>query len=233
MPIEFPTDAKAAFALQRKLAREVRLEACPSQVSLVAGCDAALSPDGREVLGVAVLLDYPGLHLLHLEVCRQPLTMPYVPGLLSFREGPAVLAALEALPQRPDLLLVDGAGIAHPRGLGIAAHLGVLLDLPAIGVAKSRLIGEELMPGPLRGDRAPLQHHGKTIGSILRTRDGVRSLYVSPGHRCTIAGAADWVLACGRGYRLPEPTRLADRLAAEHKRLLKEQGEAHSARQLL
>lgn len=223
MPIEFPTDAKTAFAMQRKLAREVRLEPCPEIVTLVAGCDAALSPDGREVLGVAVLLDYPGLHVRHVEVCRQPLTMPYVPGLLSFREGPAVLSALESLPHRPDLLLVDGAGIAHPRRLGIAAHLGVLLDLPTIGVAKSRLVGEDLVPGNMRGDRAPLLHRGERIGTILRTRDGVRPLYVSPGHRCTIEGAADWVLACGRGYRLPEPTRLADRLAGEHKRQLKMQ----------
>ncbi|MEW6612355.1 MAG: deoxyribonuclease V [Pseudomonadota bacterium] len=217
---EFPTDPAKAFALQRRLAQQVRLEPCPKRVRRIAGCDAALSPDGQEVVGVAVLLDFPDLTVLHHEVRRARLEMPYVPGLLSFREGPALLAAIRALPETPDLLMVDGAGIAHPRRLGIAAHLGVLLDLPSVGAAKSRLCGKDVQPGPLRGESAPLVDRGELVGCILRTRDGVKPLYVSPGHRCDISGAAYWVLACGKGLRLPEPTRWADRLAGEAKRAM-------------
>lgn len=217
---EFPLDPRTAFALQRRLAKSVRLAPCPEGVQYIAGCDAAIAPDGRELIGVAVLLDYPGLRVLHQVVRRKPLEMPYVPGLLSFREGPAVLEAVRDLPRRPELLLVDGAGIAHPRRLGIASHLGVLLDLPSIGVAKSRLCGQDIQPGPRRGDSAPLLDGGEPIGIVLRTRDQVRPLYVSPGHRCDIEGAARWVLACGRGYRLPEPTRWADRLAGLAKKEL-------------
>jgi deoxyribonuclease V len=150
----------------------------------------------------------------------RPLAFPYVPGLLSFREGPAVLAALAGLASHPDLLLFDGQGIAHPRRLGIAAHMGVLLDRPSIGVAKSRLTGEADLTalGEAKGSRVPLLEGDERLGMVLRSRDRVRPLYVSPGHRVTVDEAADWALACCTRYRLPEPTRLADKAADRCKR---------------
>ena len=137
-----------------------------------------------------------------------------MPGLLSFREVPALLAALEALDQMPDLLLCDGQGLAHPRRFGLACHLGVLSGLPSIGVAKSRLIGEHAEPGLEKGSWVPLLDDGETIGAVLRTRHGVRPLYISIGHRVALETAIAYVLACTPRYRLPETTRLADRLAS-------------------
>jgi deoxyribonuclease V len=151
-------------------------------------------------------------------VARLPTRMPYIPGLLSFRELPAVLAALAQLPEVPDLILVDGHGVAHPRGLGIAAHLGVITGLPTIGVAKKILCGAHDPVGLSRGERAPLMHRGRMIGTALRSKDGIQPLIVSPGHRVSHATAVERVLACGRGYKLPEPTRLADRLASRRDR---------------
>ena len=142
---------------------------------------------------------------------------PYVPGYLSFREGPLFLRAVRRLRVRPDLWLFDGQGIAHPRGFGLAAHLGVLLDGPSVGCAKSRLVGEHVEPGPRRGEWARLLLHGKPVGAVLRTRDGVRPLYVSVGHRVSLEAAIRWVLACCR-YRVPEPIRLAEQLVNRLKR---------------
>ena len=139
-----------------------------------------------------------------------PLQFPYVPGLLSFREAPALLAALRRLRTPVDALLCDGQGIAHPRRFGLACHLGVLLGLPAVGCAKSRLVGDWIEPGRERGERSPLTLGAERIGTVLRTRTGVRPLFVSPGHLCDFEGAADLVLRCGGGLRLPEPVRLAD-----------------------
>ena len=216
----FPDDPGEARALQQRLAGAVRREPLVGPVNLVAGVDAAFLPD--RVVAVAVLMAYPHLGLVEEAVATAPLTFPYVPGLLSFREGPAMLAAIGRLRQRPDLLLFDGQGIAHPRRLGIAAHIGVLLDLPAIGVAKSRLAGEadEAVLGPEKGARVPLVLDGETVGALLRSRDRVRPLYVSPGHRVTVDDAVAWTLACSTRYRLPEPTRLADKGANWHKRRL-------------
>ena len=140
-----------------------------------------------------------------------PVDFPYIPGLLSFREIPAILVALAQLSAQPDLLMVDGQGIAHPRRMGIAAHLGVHLDRPAIGVAKSRLTGDFAMPGPLRGDHTPLMAGQTQIGTVLRSRDGVSPLFISPGHRMDQATALAYTLHCLGRHRLPEPTRLADK----------------------
>lgn len=148
-------------------------------------------------------------------VARIPTSMPYVPGLLSFRELPALLQAMAGLPHEPDLVFVDGHGIAHPRGLGIAAHLGVVSGLPTIGVAKKILTGSHEPLQEQRGARVPLlDRHGRTIGWVLRSKHGVRPLVVSPGHRVSLERAPELVMACVRHYRLPEPTRLADRLAS-------------------
>lgn len=220
----FPADPGAARALQERLRERVRLEPLAGPITRVAGVDAAFLPD--RVVAVATLLSYPGLELLEEAVGLAPLTFPYVPGLLSFREGPAVMAALDGLQGAPDLVLFDGQGIAHPRRLGIAAHIGVLVDRPAIGVAKSRLTGEadESALGPRKGARVPLTADHEVLGAVVRTRDRVRPLFVSPGHRVTVADAVAWTLACCTRYRLPEPTRRADKRAAWHKRRLREGG---------
>ena len=212
-------DVAAARALQETLAREVVLEdRYPSPQRRIAGFDVGVEDEGATTRAAAVLLDADTLQPLRQQVARIPTRMPYLPGLLSFRELPALLAALESLDETPDLVFVDGHGIAHPRGLGIAAHFGVVTGLPSIGVAKKVLIGRHEEPGPERGDRAPLLYRGRTIGQVLRSKPRCRPLIVSPGHRVSMASALALTLACLRGYRLPEPTRLADRLASRRDR---------------
>jgi deoxyribonuclease V len=221
---------KEAMVLQATLAARVTREGDLPEDAVrgIAGADVAFDkPNGRAV-GAVVLLAYPSLEEVERVVVETPVTFPYVPGLLSFRETPVLLGAFERLRETPDLLMVDGHGYAHPRRFGFACHLGLLLDLPAIGVAKSRLIGVQgTVAGP-RGSRADLTDggagggEGDVIGSMLRTRQGVRSVYVSVGHRIALATAERWVLACARGYRVPEPTRRADRIAGEAKRRMLE-----------
>jgi deoxyribonuclease V len=181
-------------------------------VRWVVGLDVHYPAPG-EARAAAVCCAFPGLEPVEARVVTTPVSFPYVPGLLSFREAPPLLEALAALEHHPDLLLIDGHGIAHPRRFGVASHLGVLLDVPAIGCAKSRLCGRALDPGLRRGDWTPLVDGDEVIGAVLRTRDAVRPLYVSTGHRVDLAAAIAWVLACGGGYRLPEPCRLAHRAA--------------------
>jgi deoxyribonuclease V len=217
-------EPRAAAAWQRELAQAVRIGGPgPRPPLLVAGCDAAgggrwARRDGEIVAGV-IVLRFPGWEIVETAAARGPAPFPYIPGLLSFREAPLYIEAFAKLRHRPDLLLCDGQGIAHPRGLGLAAHLGLLFDLPSIGVAKSRLIGEYREPGRRRGcstrlvlgaRQAPAVRAGATVGRVLRTQDGVRPLFVSPGHRIGIDAAARWVLALAPHHRLPEPTRLAD-----------------------
>ena len=150
----------------------------------------------------------------------RPVTFPYVPGLLSFREAPALLAVLRTVRSEPDALLLDGHGLAHPRRFGIACHVGVLVDRPTAGCAKSRLCGEHAEPGARRGARRPLRDRGERIGTVLRTRDDTRPVFASVGHRIDLPGAEALILASGAGYRLPEPTRRADRLVALAKKEL-------------
>jgi deoxyribonuclease V len=159
----------------------------------------------------------PELEVIDQVVWEGETQFPYVPGLLSFREIPALLEALELLQIWPDLIMVDGQGRAHPRRLGIASHLGVLLDMPTIGVAKSRLTGYHHEVGAERGAQAPLRSGGEVIGAVLRTKTDVRPLYVSVGHRITLPEAVQWVLTCTTKYRLPETTRLADKLSKRPK----------------
>ena len=211
-------DAAGARALQQRLAARVRLEDDYPPLRIVAGVDVGFEHGGAITRAAAVLLDAVTLVPRDQALALVSTGMPYIPGLLSFRELPAVLQALAQLPQTPDLIFVDGQGIAHPRGLGIAAHLGVITGLPTIGVAKSVLVGTHDEVGPRRGDRVALHHRGKIVGTVLRSKDGVRPLIVSPGHRVSLATAPDLVLACCTRYRLPEPTRLADRLASRRDR---------------
>jgi len=207
-------DVAAARALQAELATKVRLVDDHPPLRVLAGVDVGFEEAGAVTRAAAVLLDAQTLEPLEQVIARLPTRMPYIPGLLSFRELPAVLQALGQLSRKPDLVFVDGHGVAHPRGLGIAAHLGVVTDLPAIGVAKSILVGTHGDLGLARGDRVPLRYKDKVIGCVLRSKDRIRPLIVSPGHRVSMDAAPKLVLACCTKYRLPEPTRWADRLAS-------------------
>jgi deoxyribonuclease V len=187
-------------------------------VRFIAGLDAAFSTDGRRCIAAVVLWDKLEQRVAEQHVVERPLRFPYVPGLLSFREAPALLAALRQLAQVPELLMCDGQGLAHPRRFGIACHLGVLCRLPAVGCAKSRLTGTHAEPASRRGASTPLSDGEQLIGSVLRTQTGVRPVYVSVGHLVTLEAAVSIVLECATSQRLPEPTRLADRLVARAKR---------------
>lgn len=170
--------------------------------------------NGTVTRAAVAKLSVPELVLIDTAVARRPTTFPYIPGLLSFREVPAILDALQALRDLPDLMLVDGQGYAHPRRLGIACHLGVLTDIPTIGVGKTRLVGTHADVPNRRGAWVPLVDKGETIGAVLRTRQGVNPVYVSPGHRIALQTAVEWVMRCTGRYRLPETTRHAHRLAS-------------------
>jgi deoxyribonuclease V len=203
-----------ARAIQERLRGRVRLEDDFGTVRYVAGTDVAFEDGLRTTRGAVAVLSYPDLELVEHAVARRPTVFPYVPGLLSFREIPALLDALDRLTQTPDLVLCDGQGYAHPRRLGLACHFGVLTGLPCIGVAKSRLIGTCEEPPVEKGGRADLWDGDERIGVVLRSRTGVRPIFVSPGHRISLDTAVEYALACCPRYRLPETTRWADRLAA-------------------
>jgi deoxyribonuclease V len=205
---------KEAMALQAELATQVVREDTARKVRCVAGVDVGFEDDGKVTRAAVAVLGFPGLALADRVVVREPTRFPYIPGLLSFRETPAVLAAFERLRAVPDLILYDGQGIAHPRRFGIASHVGLLLDTPTIGVAKTRLVGEHRQLPERKGAWVPLVDHGETIGAVLRTRAGVTPLYVSIGHRVSLEGAIRWVMACTTRYRLPETTRWAHHLAS-------------------
>ncbi len=205
---------KEAVALQRNLAGQLQVSVgLGGPVSRVAGVDVSYQKNGDLFFASVVVLSFPEFEVLEEASACQQVDFPYIPGLLSFRELPVVLQAFEGLTTVPDAVLVDGQGIAHPRGLGIASHLGLWLDLPTIGCAKSRLCGEHDMPGPQKGDHSPLLLHDENVGVVLTTRDGVRPLYISPGHKINIPDAVELVLACCTRYRMPEPTRLAHLLS--------------------
>ena len=206
---------KQAIAVQRRLAADVRLAPAPLP-EVVVGLDCAFLND--RILAAAVVWDVAAGEALEQRVTSAPLTFPYVPGLLSFREVPVLLKLLRRLDTPVQGIVCDGQGIAHPRRLGLASHLGLIARLPALGCAKSRLCGTHDEVPLERGAAVPLVDSGERIGTVLCTRDGVRPLYVSPGHLIDQASSVAWVLAMGRGFRLPEPTRLADRLVARVKR---------------
>jgi deoxyribonuclease V len=205
--------AEAAL-IQEDMRRLVKVEDDLGQIRTVAGVDVGYSrTDGTAIAGVAVLT-FPELSLIETATAVEIVDFPYVPGLLSFREIPAILAAMEMVTTNIDLILVDGQGIAHPRRAGIASHLGVLLDLPTIGCAKSRLVGKYKEPGLQPGSYSPLMVDSERIGSVLRTKLGVKPLFISPGHKVGFDTSIELVLKCVIAHRLPEPTRLADKLAS-------------------
>jgi deoxyribonuclease V len=215
---------RSAIAVQRRLASMVSMAPNRNTLRFVAGLDAAFSQDGTNCLAGVVLWDALKHCVIEQHTAVRPVRFPYVPGLLSFREAPALLAALRKLRQIPDLLLCDGQGRAHPRQLGIACHLGVLCDLPAIGCAKSRLIGSHAEVAAAQGSHVPLLDEDETIGEVIRTKEGCHPVFVSVGHRMSLAQARKLVLATVTRYRLPEPTRRADRLVAQARRPIREKG---------
>lgn len=207
-----------ASQVQARLRQHLILTWDGRQVNTVGGVDVSLKEDHARA--AIVILRYPDLTPLEGITADAPLVFPYIPGLLAFREGPAVLAAWEKLHTQPDLLMFDGQGIAHPRGIGIASQMGLWLERPTIGVAKSRLYGRHAEPGPNCGDRAPLfDEHTRdhVIGAVVRTRQQVAPLYVSPGHLIDVDHSVGFVLQCTTDYRLPEPTRWAHKVAAGEK----------------
>ena len=208
-----PRNYQEAVAWQENMRTRVRIEPLGRVPRLVAGVDAAYDLKGKRIFGAAALFTYPGLVLLEEAGVEDDIPFPYIPGLLSFREAPVLAAALARLRQIPEMVLVDGQGIAHPRRLGLAAHLGVLLDVPTVGVAKSRLVGEGAEPDMEAGSVSPLFWEGRVVGLIVRTRDRVKPLYLSPGHRLTLEECQEITLACVTRYRLPLPLRQADMLS--------------------
>jgi deoxyribonuclease V len=208
-----PTEA---VQIQKELRERLVLRWDGRKVTAIGGVDISIQPEIARA--AMVVIRYPELTPLEAVTADAPLVFSYIPGLLSFREGPAVLAAWAKLRNKPDLLMFDGQGIAHPRGVGIASQMGLWLQRPTIGVAKSKLYGRHEEVGPLRGDKAELvDRKGNIIGHVLRTKDKTKPLYISPGHLIDVEHATEFVLACSAGYRLPEPTRWAHKVAAGEK----------------
>lgn len=211
----WPLTVDEAIKIQEKLKDEVITEdKLKEPVQYVAGVDMGFEADGTISRAAVAVLSFPDLQLQETSLARRPTTFPYIPGFLSFREIPAVLDALEKIKTIPDIILCDGQGIAHPRRFGIACHLGLIVDMPTIGVAKSLLVGKHEEIPDIRGSWQPLIHRGETIGAVLRTRVGVKPIYVSSGHKVSLPTAIDYVLRCTTKYRLPETTRIADKLAS-------------------
>ncbi|SHJ15364.1 Endonuclease V [Hymenobacter daecheongensis DSM 21074] len=216
-----PLIVRELTQVQQEMRSHVRLLPLGHEPAFIAGCDSSF-PTPETILSVVVLLRFPSLEVVEKVWHAGPVEVPYIPGLLSFREAPNVLKAYEKLRQKPDIIMVDGHGIAHPRRMGIAAHIGVLLDMPTFGVAKQKLTGAYQEPGHAKGSTSLLlDKSGEVLGEVIRSKDKVLPLFVSPGHRCDQATATRLTLACLRGYKLPEPTRLADHWAEEFKKELR------------
>ncbi len=207
---DWDVDYKTAVAIQADLRGKLVLrDDGPTDIRVVAGADISCNKGDDRVYAAVVLLDAATLDVVEEASHSGRTSFPYIPGLLTFREGPPLLRAFEKLRRRPDMVLFDGQGIAHPRGFGLAAHMGLILDLPSVGCAKTRLIGAFEEPGAKKGQLSPLVHDGKQIGAVLRTKDRVKPLFVSQGHRVTLEHAVEVVLRCTRRYRIPEPVRRA------------------------
>lgn len=208
-----------AMRIQQTIRTRVIRKGKLSGIRLVAGADVAFDTATNTAFAGVVILELPNLRLVESEVVKTAVTFPYIPGLLSFREIPPLLKAFHKLRHEPDLIMVDGHGISHPREAGLACHIGVILDRPVIGCAKSVLVGSYDIPGNERGSVSELRDKAQQIiGAVVRTRDGVKPVFVSIGHRIGLEDAIRFVLACGKGFRIPEPTRLADLIVGKVKR---------------
>ena len=209
---------REAMREQERLRERVILDDQFGTIRTVAGADLAFDPETKLAFAGVIVYRFPEMEEVERGMARRQLRFPYVPGLLSFRESPALLAAFARLRTEPDLILIDGHGRAHPRLFGIACHLGVLLDKPTIGCAKSLLVGEHDEPGRSAGSIAPLDLHGEQVGMALRTRDNVKPIYVTTGHRVSLPSAVKLVRQCLDGFRIPKPTREADHYVGELRR---------------
>ena len=214
-PHPWKVSVAEAIAIQERMRYSVEGQDRFGSLANVAGIDTGFEEGGRLTRAAIVLLSLPDFDYLESVAFRQETTFPYVPGLLSFREAPAVLEALKTLQQKPDLLLCDGQGFAHPRRFGLACHIGVITGIPSIGVAKSVLIGEHAPIGGQRGDWQPLTHAGEIIGAVLRTRVEAKPIIISIGHRIGLFSAVEMVMKCTPKYRIPEPLRRAHQLASQ------------------
>lgn len=208
------TNITEAKLVQEQLKNRVITEDQLSTVNYIAGVDVGFKENYQITQAAVAVLTFPQLELVEQAIAQLPTTFPYIPGYLSFREIPAILEALKKLSINPDLILCDGQGLAHPRRFGLACHLGVLLDSPTIGVAKSLFVGKHAELDPLKGSWQPLIDRGETIGLVLRSRTNVKPLYLSVGHKISLFTAKDYVMSCLTKYRLPETTRWADKLAS-------------------
>jgi len=206
-----------AGKLQEKLAERIRFTRLRRDPQLVAGIDCAFSKDKKKIFASVVVLKLPEFDLVEDQYVTLPVRIPYIPGLLSFREAPACIEAVRKLRTNPEVFLIDGQGIAHPRRLGLASHLGLFFDKPTIGCAKSRLTGEYKPPAKAKGSHTPLIDNSEIIGEVLRTRTNVKPLFISVGHKCRLNDALELTLKCTTKFRIPEPTRLADRLVTRFK----------------
>jgi deoxyribonuclease V len=200
---------KEAVELQKSLSGQVRQRRFNKKLKTIGGIDCAFSADGKKVIACIVVLSAENFEKIETAYAIQYVSFPYIPGLLSFREVPVCLSAAKQLKKAPDCIIADGQGIAHPRRLGLACHLGLFLDIPTIGCAKSRLIGDFKMPAAAKGSTSLLTEDGEIIGSVVRSRSNVKPVFVSAGHKCRLSDAVRIVLDCCRKYRLPEPSRIA------------------------
>lgn len=216
---DWELEPAGARALQKQLAGCLRLGVPDGlQLRRVCGTDVSISRGDNRLFAVAVVLSFPELLVEEVATAVRLVEFPYIPGLLTFREGPVLLDALARLTAIPDVVLFDGQGLAHPRGLGIASHLGLFLERPTLGVAKKLLVGNYLPPGPQPGDVSPMLNEGRQVGTVLRTKTGVKPVFVSPGHLMDFATSVKITLNCCRGYRLPEPVRQAHLLSNRFRR---------------
>jgi deoxyribonuclease V len=214
---EWDLSYKEAIEIQRKLASQVQFTTIRKKPRIIAGLDCAFSKDGKRIFAATIVIDLPDFAVIETATATRKVEFPYIPGLLSFRETPVCIDAIEKLKSTPNCFIIDGQGIAHPRRLGIASHIGLLINKPTIGCAKSRLIGTFKEPGNKKGSFSLLVDSNEEIGAVLRTRTDVKPVYVSVGHKCTLDDAISIVLDCTTKYRLPEPSRLAHQLVGRAK----------------
>ena len=220
IPLSPPASLEEGMAIQEAVARAVAATPTVSldRVRCIAGADASYSPDGRTVHAAVAVLGLPDLNVLERCWVSREVPFPYVPGFFAFREGPAIISAVGALTRQPDLLLIDGHGRAHPRRAGIASHVGLVLGIPTVGVAKRILAGDTAVFGPARGSASPIWDRGEIIGMAVRTKAGSRPVYVSPGHAMDLASSVAAVLATTSTSRIPAPVREAHRISREVRR---------------
>jgi deoxyribonuclease V len=204
---------KKAIQIQEDLSRQLILHNTFSKVKTIGGGDVAYSKNRDLLFGAMVVLSFPQMETLDIATDWGKISFPYVPGLLSFREGPVLIKIFQKLKVKPDVMIFDGQGIAHPRGIGLASHLGLWFDLPSVGCAKTPLLDEFVSPGFLKGSFEPIQRGGKEVGAVLRTKESTKPLFVSPGHRIDLATSLQLILASCQGFRIPEPLRGAHHLS--------------------